>query len=91
MTFQWPSWVDPLPFPFPELHNLMTLYFIPDDESWWQKIVAEMSFEDTTDRNVLWYQIVDQIADEVNLTDLEVLPSDPRNASMIKVSTTKIW
>ena len=49
-----------------------------------------MSFEDTSDRNVLWYQIVDQIADEVNLTDLEVLPSDPRNASMIKVSTTKI-
>ena len=44
-----------------------------------------MSFEDTTDRNVSWYQIVDQIADEVNLTDLEVLPSDPRNASMIKV------
>ena len=48
-----------------------------------------MSFEDTIDRNVSWYQIVDQIADEVNLTDLEVLPSDPRNASMIKVSTTK--
>ena len=22
MTFEWPSWVDPLPFPFPELHNL---------------------------------------------------------------------
>ena len=21
MTFKWPSWVDPLPFPFPELHN----------------------------------------------------------------------
>ena len=21
MTFEWPSWVDPLPFPFPELHN----------------------------------------------------------------------
>ena len=21
MTFQWPSWVHPLPFPFPELHN----------------------------------------------------------------------
>ena len=21
MTIEWPSWVDPLPFPFPELHN----------------------------------------------------------------------
>ena len=21
MTFEWPSWVDPLPFPFPELHK----------------------------------------------------------------------
>ena len=21
MTFEWPSWVHPLPFPFPELHN----------------------------------------------------------------------
>ena len=23
MTFQWPSWVHPLPFPFPELHNII--------------------------------------------------------------------
>ena len=23
MTFEWPSWVDPLPFPFPELHNIV--------------------------------------------------------------------
>ena len=22
MTFEWPSWVDPLPFPFPELNNI---------------------------------------------------------------------
>ena len=28
MTFVWPSWVDPLPFPFPELHNyLINQYF----------------------------------------------------------------
>ena len=26
MTFEWPSWVDPLPFPFPELHK-MKKYF----------------------------------------------------------------
>ena len=24
MTFQWPSWVHPLPFPFPELHNIQS-------------------------------------------------------------------
>ena len=24
MTFEWPSWVHPLPFPFPELHNICT-------------------------------------------------------------------
>ena len=24
MTFEWPSWVDPMPFPFPELHNCNT-------------------------------------------------------------------
>ena len=30
MTFQWPSWVHPLPFPFPELHNnkIITTYKI---------------------------------------------------------------
>ena len=24
MTIEWPSWVDPMPFPFPELHNIPT-------------------------------------------------------------------
>ena len=27
MTFEWPSWVNPLPFPFPELHNIKQFYF----------------------------------------------------------------
>ena len=29
MTFEWPSWVHPLPIPFPELHNKKLLL---DDE-----------------------------------------------------------
>ena len=28
MTFEWPSWVDPLPFPFPELHNFPAQFFV---------------------------------------------------------------
>ena len=28
MTFQWPSWVHPLPFPFPELHNIILQFSI---------------------------------------------------------------
>ena len=27
MTFEWPSWVNPLPFPFPELHNKINNHF----------------------------------------------------------------
>ena len=46
MTFQWPSWVDPLPFPFPELHNnrylimkMLTLSSCPD----WSPFSADIS------------------------------------------------
>ena len=28
MTFEWPSWVDPMPFPFPELHNIISYFWI---------------------------------------------------------------
>ena len=27
MTFEWPSWVNPLPFPFPELHKIQIFIF----------------------------------------------------------------
>ena len=46
MTFEWPSWVDPLPFPFPELHNnrylimkMLTLSSCPD----WSPFSADIS------------------------------------------------
>ena len=46
MTFEWPSWVDPLLFPFPELHNnrylimkMLTLSSCPD----WSPFSADIS------------------------------------------------
>ena len=46
MTFEWPSWVNPLPFPFPELHNnrylimkMLTLSSCPD----WSPFSADIS------------------------------------------------
>ena len=46
MTFEWPSWVDPLPFPFPELHNFdrlysrWQLYWCHNIRAWWGKTVC---------------------------------------------------
>ena len=42
MTFEWPSWVDPLPFPFPELHNcsyflIMMMMTVTTHSTWQQE------------------------------------------------------
>ena len=30
-AYEWPSWVDPLPFPFPELHNIEWEVYVDGD------------------------------------------------------------
>ena len=46
MTFEWPSWVHPLPFPFPELHN-----------NFWIEIIALLLEFCMNAKLDLWQQI----------------------------------
>ena len=44
----------------------------------------------STGQNDSWFDILDQLMDEVNQSHLEVVQGDPDNAQIVKVSTTKI-
>ena len=50
-------------------------------------MVTEMS---STGQNDSWFDILDQLMDEVNQSYLEVVQGSPDNAQIVKVSTTKI-
>ena len=50
-------------------------------------MVTEMS---STGQNDSWFDILDQLMDEVNQSHFEVVQGDPNNGQIVKVSTTKI-
>ena len=50
-------------------------------------MVTEMS---STGQNDSWFDILDQLMDEVNQSYLEVVQGSPDKGQIVKVSTTKI-